>query len=232
MKLRNTILCVDDEEDLLEILSYNLKKDGYSVFTATNGESAIDKALKVKPDLIVLDIMMDELDGFEVCKILRGKEETKNTPIIFLSAKTEEIDEILGLELGADDYITKPFSPRKVLAKVRAIFRRVSIDKAEKSQLDVITVKGIEINFPNFTVTIDQEEKKFLRKEFQLLYHLMKHPRRAFSRDELLDSVWGDDAYFTDRTVDVHVAKIRKKLGQYSNYLKTVQGIGYKFSEY
>ncbi len=232
MKLRNTILCVDDEEDLLEILSYNLKKDGYSVFTATNGESAIEKAEKVKPDLIVLDIMMDELDGFEVCKILRGKPETKETPIIFLSAKSEEIDEILGLELGADDYITKPFSPRKVLAKIRAIFRRISIDKAEKKHLDVITVKGIEINFPNFTVTIDEEEKKFLRKEFQLLYHLMKHPRRAFSRDELLDSVWGDDAYFTDRTVDVHVAKIRKKLGRYSNYLKTVQGIGYKFSEF
>ncbi|MCC7430635.1 response regulator [bacterium] len=232
MKARNSILCVDDEEDLLDILSYNLKKEGYLVFTAENGKIAIEKAISLKPNLILLDVMMDEIDGFEVCRTLRNHPETKDIPIIFLTAKTEEIDEIIALELGADDYVKKPFSPRKILAKIKAVFRRIKIesDVKDTANKEIVRTDGLEINYSTFTVKIDNVETKFLRKELQLLFYLMQHEEKAFSRDSLLNSVWGDDAFFTERTVDVHVAKIRKKLGKYAFYLKTVQGIGYKFS--
>ncbi|MCB0832002.1 MAG: response regulator transcription factor [Bacteroidetes bacterium] len=229
-KKTKTILCVDDEQDILDILSYNLRKEGYTVFTADDGEKALQMAEKVKPDLVVIDIMMPGKDGLEVCKSLRNSSFGKDTPIMFLTAKADEIDEIIGLEFGADDYVTKPFSPRKIVARIKAMFRRVEMKKELHSeQKAVIKAGGIEINRITYTVTVDGEEIKFLHKEFELLYFLMNRPGMVFSRNNLLYHVWGEDAFFVDRTVDVHVTKIRKKLGAYGDMIETIRGVGYKF---
>lgn len=229
---KKTILCVDDEDDILELLSLNLLKEGYEVYTATNGDEAIDLLNTIKPDLIVLDIMMPEKDGLETCKYIRNHPDLKDIYIFFLTAKTDEIDEILGLEVGADDYISKPFSPRKIVTKVKALFRRTGKDATVSNiNKDIIKVRGVEINRLSYTVKVDGKEVKFLHKEFELLYFLMKRPDVVYSRNELLNNVWDENAYFIDRTVDVHVTKIRKKLGAYAKYIKTVSGVGYKFTE-
>ncbi|NUM79646.1 response regulator transcription factor [bacterium] len=226
-----TILCVDDEQDLLDILSYNLKKEGYNVYTSDNGEKAIQIADRIKPDLVLLDIMMPGMDGLEVCRQIRNHPQIKDVHVIFITAKTGEVDEILGLEFGADDYVTKPFSPRKIITKVKAVFRREELRKEfTEDKKAIISFKGVEINRLNYTVKINNEEVKFLHKEFELLYFLMNRPGMVFSRNNLLYHVWGEDAYFVDRTVDVHVTKIRKKLGPYGDYIQTVRGVGYKFS--
>ncbi|MBX7150983.1 response regulator transcription factor [bacterium] len=226
-----TILCVDDEQDLLDILSYNLKKEGYNVYTSDNGEKAIQIADRIKPDLVLLDIMMPGMDGMEVCRQIRNHPQIKDVHVIFITAKADEVDEILGLEFGADDYITKPFSPRKIITKVKAVFRREELRKEfTEDKKAIISFKGVEINRLNYTVKINNEEVKFLHKEFELLYFLMNRPGMVFSRNNLLYHVWGEDAYFVDRTVDVHVTKIRKKLGPYGDYIQTVRGVGYKFS--
>lgn len=226
-----TILCVDDEQDLLDILSYNLKKEGYNVYTSDNGEKAIQMADRIKPDLVLLDIMMPGMDGMEVCRQIRNHPQIKDVHVIFITAKADEVDEILGLEFGADDYITKPFSPRKIITKVKAVFRREELRKEfTEDKKAIISFKGVEINRLNYTVKINNEEVKFLHKEFELLYFLMNRPGMVFSRNNLLYHVWGEDAYFVDRTVDVHVTKIRKKLGPYGDYIQTVRGVGYKFS--
>ncbi len=226
-----TILCVDDEQDILDILMYNLKKEGYTVLTAANGEAALTLAEKTRPDLILLDIMMPGIDGFEVCKSVRNNPAIKDTPVIFLTAKADEMDEILGLEFGADDYITKPFSPRKIVTKVKAMFRRIEV-RAEMAddKKNAIKIGGIDINRLNYTVMVDGHEVKFLHQEFELLFFLMSHPNIVYSRNQLLYQVWGEDAYFVDRTVDVHVTKIRKKLGRYGDWIETIRGVGYKFN--
>lgn len=228
-KKKKSILCVDDEQDILEILVYNLEKEGYKVHTADDGEKALALAEKVRPDLVLLDIMMPEMDGIEVCKALRANDKLKNVVIVFLTAKSDEIDEILGLEVGGDDYVTKPFSPRKIVAKIRALFRRIDVDR-ENGKKEIIKINGIEINRISYTVTVGDKPVKFLHKEFELLYFLMKRPEVVFSRSNLLYHVWGEDAYYVDRTVDVHITKIRKKLGEFSRCIQTVQGVGYKFS--
>ncbi len=230
LKKTKTILCVDDEQDILDILSYNLKKEGYVVHTADNGDKAVPLAEKIKPDLVLLDIMMPGKDGLEVCKAIRSHPHIKETPIVFLTAKADEVDEILGLEFGADDYVTKPFSPRKMVARVKAIFRRIEMQKESKDdKKSIIRISGIEINRINYTIRIDHKEVKFLHKEFELLYFLMHRPNMVFTRNQLLYNVWGEDAFFVDRTVDVHVTKIRKKLGRYGTCIETVRGVGYKF---
>ncbi len=230
-KKSKTILCVDDEHDILDILSYNLKKEGYNVYTADGGEKALPIVDKVKPDLVLLDIMMPGIDGLEVCKRIRNTPHVRDTHIIFLTAKSDEVDEILGLEFGADDYITKPFSPRKIVSRVKAVFRRADMRKElTDDKKNIIKWAGIEINRLNYTVTIDNQEVRFLHKEFELLYFLMNRPGMVFSRNNLLYHVWGEDAYFVDRTVDVHVTKIRKKLGPYGDCIETIRGVGYKFS--
>lgn len=230
-KKSRTILCVDDEHDILDILSYNLKKEGYNVYTADGGEKALPIVDRVKPDLVLLDIMMPGVDGLEVCKRIRNNPHVRDTHIIFLTAKADEIDEILGLEFGADDYITKPFSPRKIVSRIKAVFRRVEMRKElTDDKKNIIKIAGIEINRLNYTVTIDNQEVRFLHKEFELLYFLMNRPGMVFSRNNLLYHVWGEDAYFVDRTVDVHVTKIRKKLGPYGDCIETIRGVGYKFS--
>lgn len=226
-----TILCVDDEHDILDILSYNLKKEGYAVFTTDSGDKGIQLAEKIKPDLILLDVMMPGKDGLEVCKAIRSSSYIKDTHIIFLTAKADEVDEIVGLEFGADDYVTKPFSPRKIVTRVKALFRRVELRKElADDKKSIIKIAGIEINRVNYTVRVDAKEVKFLHKEFELLYFLMNRPNMVFSRNNLLHHVWGEDAFFVDRTVDVHVTKIRKKLGRYGDMIETVRGVGYKFT--
>jgi two-component system alkaline phosphatase synthesis response regulator PhoP len=231
LKKSKTVLCVDDEHDILDILSYNLKKEGYIVHTATNGDQAIQLTEKIKPDLVLLDIMMPGKDGLEVCKAIRHNANIKTTHIVFLTAKADEVDEVLGLEFGADDYVVKPFSPRKIVARVKAIFRRMEVHKElTDDKKNIIKIAGIEINRINYTVRIDGHEVKFLHKEFELLFFLMNRPNMVFTRNHLLYHVWGEDAFFVDRTVDVHITKIRKKLGRYGDYIETVRGVGYKFS--
>ncbi len=230
-KKTKSILCVDDEHDILDILTYNLRKEGYQVFTADSGEKALQIAERVRPDLVLIDIMMEGMDGLEVCKTLRQSPATRQSHIMFLTAKADEVDEILGLEFGADDYVTKPFSPRKIVSKIKAVFRRAEMQKElQGDKKNEIKIRGLEINRLRYTVTVDGEEIKFLHKEFELLYFLMNRPNMVFSRNNLLYHVWGEDAYFVDRTVDVHITKIRKKLGRYGAWIETIRGVGYKFS--
>ncbi len=230
MKKDKIILCVDDERDILEILSYNLGNEGYKVYTADNGKDALTIADRVMPEVILLDIMMPGFDGYEVCKALRQNAKLKNASVVFLTAKSEEVDEVLGLELGADDYLTKPFSPRVITAKVRAIFRQKErLNKFRGADKEIIKIGEVEIDRLSYTVKVAEVEIKLLPKEFDLLYFLMKRPGIVFSRKDLLYNVWGEDAYQIERTVDVHVTKIRKKLNNYARHIQTVQGVGYKF---
>jgi two-component system alkaline phosphatase synthesis response regulator PhoP len=230
-KKAKTIVCVDDEQDILDILSYNLRKEGYTVFTSDSGDKALPLIDRIRPDLVLLDIMMPGMDGLEVCKRIRSNPHVRDAHVVFLTAKADEVDEILGLEFGADDYVTKPFSPRKIVTRLKAVFRRMDMRRElADEKRSIIRIGGIEINRINYTVRIDDQEVRFLHKEFELLYFLMNRPGMVFSRNNLLYHVWGEDAYFVDRTVDVHITKIRKKLGPYGDYIETVRGVGYKFS--
>ena len=224
--MKEKILLVDNEHDIVEFLQYNLIQEGFEVIPAFDGSEALEKLIE-KPDLIILDIMMPRLDGFEVFKKIREKEEFKNTPIIFLTAKSGEIDEIKGLELGASDYIQKPISPKKLIARVTSNLRKNSGGK--KSEPARIKIGPLEIDREDYTVHIDKEEKFLPRKEFEILYFLANNPGRVYSRDALLKEVWGPDVYVVDRTVDVHIRKIREKLGDNADLIETIKGVGYKF---
>lgn len=224
--MKEKILLVDNEHDIVEFLQYNLEQEGFDVIPAYDGGEALEK-LSENPDLIILDIMMPRLDGFEVFRRIRAKEEFNNTPIIFLTAKSGEVDEIKGLELGASDYIQKPISPKKLIARVKSNLRKNN--GGEKSEPVKIKIGPIEIDRENYTVHIDNEEKFLPRKEFEILYFLASNPGRVYSRDALLKEVWGPDVYVVDRTVDVHIRKIREKLDSYSDMIETIKGVGYKF---
>jgi len=230
-KMKHRILLVDDEKDIIDLLKYNLEKEReFIIEVAYDGKEALKKVESFNPDLILLDIMMPEMNGLEVCRLLKLDAETSHIPVIFLTAKENEIDEILGLELGADDYIQKPISPRKVLARINAVLRRKHIKEEENKKTDVyIKFKNIEIDTEAYTVKIDGEEVFFPRKEFKLLHFLLSNRGKVFSREVLLDEIWGNDVYVVDRTIDVHVAKVREKLGRYSNYIETIKGLGYRF---
>lgn len=217
------ILIADDEPDILEIISYNLSKEGYQVSTAKDGDEALAKAKMIKPDLIVLDIMMPKKTGVEVCELLRAKPAFKDTLIIFLTALSDEVSQIKGLETGADDYISKPISPKVLVSKVNSLFRRV---KPEQS-MTVIRQGNLEIDPGKFEVTIDGKPATLAKKEFELLYMLASRPGRVFLRNEILNQVWGNDVIVGDRTIDVHIRKIRQKLG--IDCITTVKGVGYKF---
>jgi two-component system alkaline phosphatase synthesis response regulator PhoP len=224
--MRNKILIVDDEEDLREMLNYNLTKSMYEVIEASNGEEALDILEKESVDLVVLDIMMPGKDGYEVCKELRIK--GNKVPILFLTAKNDDYDEILGLELGADDYIKKPFNLRALISRIRTILRRTE----ERNIIqNVITIEGLKINLDTYEVIVDDKKIFFPRKEFELLFFLASHPGRVFTRDFLLDQIWKEESYVVDRTVDVHIGRIRKKLDRYKDYIQTVVGVGYRFIE-
>lgn len=216
------ILIADDEPDILEIVSYNLQSEGYEMITAKNGDEALDEAKKHQPDMIILDVMMPRKNGFEVCNILRIQPEFKDTIILFLTALNDEGTEIKGLETGGDDYITKPISPKVLISRVNALFRRVNKDSSE-----IIEIGDLKIDREKYNVTYKNEQIVLARKEFELLAYLASKPHKVFLRNEILNHVWGSDVIVGDRTIDVHVRKIRQKLG--ADCITTVKGVGYKF---
>lgn len=225
----HTILVVDDEKDIVELLRYNLTKEGYNVVTAHDGMEAVGRA-QDRPDLILLDVMMPGLNGWEVVRQLKKHPSTESIPVLFLTAKKTEADEIVGLELGADDYITKPISIGKILARIHAVLRRSERAGEDQSGApDIISAGEVIINIENYTVTIGGREIAFPRKEFELLVYLARNPGRVVTREALLNAVWSTDVHVLDRTVDVHVRKIREKLGEYAGLIETVKGVGYRF---
>ncbi len=217
------VLIADDEPDILEIIEYNLTKEGYQVTTAKDGDDALTKARSVKPELIILDIMMPKKNGVEVCEILRTQKNFKDTLIIFLTALNDESSHIKGLETGADDYINKPVSPKVLVSKVNALFRRIKTEPGTT----VIKIANLEIDPVKFEVIVDDNTVILAKKEFELLYVLASKPGRVFLRNEILNQVWGNDVIVGDRTIDVHIRKIRQKLGV--DCITTVKGVGYKF---
>jgi two-component system, OmpR family, alkaline phosphatase synthesis response regulator PhoP len=221
------ILLVDDEEDIVEFLQYNLKQQGFEVITAYDGVEALTK-LTENPDLIILDIMMPRMDGLEVCRRIRDIQSFKNVPIIFLTAKSSEKDEVEGLEMGASDYISKPISPTKLIARVNSNLRK-SVLVQEKPLPNKINIGPLSIDKDKYTVYVDGSEKNFPRKEFEILYYLANNPGRVFSRGTLLKEIWGNDVFVVDRTVDVHIRKIREKLEDHFDLIETIKGVGYRF---
>ena len=220
------ILAVDDEEPILELLKYNLEKAGYEVRTATNGEQAVDLAKRFRPNLVLLDIMMPKMDGVETCRMLRLIPELDGVFIVFLTARSEEYSEVAAFDAGADDYITKPIKPRALLSRIAAMSRR---GVKSKTQPNEIVMGDLRIDRTSYTVTVKEKEIDLPKKEFELLYYLALHPNQVFSRDDLLHHIWGADVYVLARTVDVHIRKVREKIGE--DYISTVKGVGYKFSE-
>lgn len=216
------VLIVDDEPDILEIISYNLIKEGYEILTAKNGIEALEKTASFKPDLVILDIMMPKMNGVEVCKILRSKPEYNDTLIILLTALSDESSQIKGLESGADDYVNKPISPKVLVSRVNAIFRRI-----HKEEGKTIRLGNMIIDPEKFMVILDGKDVVLAKKEFELLYLLASKPGRVFLRNEILSQVWGAEVIVGDRTIDVHIRKIRQKLG--IDCITTVKGVGYKF---
>lgn len=218
------VLIADDEPDILEIIQYNLRKEGYETATARDGDDALQKAKSFSPDLIILDIMMPKKNGVEVCEILRTQPQFKDTLIVFLTALNDESTQVKGLEMGADDYVNKPVSPKVLNSRVNALFRRVQKDDTRDK---VIRVDGLEIDPVKFEVNIDNRSVVLAKKEFELLHLLASRPGRVFLRNEILNQVWGNEVIVGDRTIDVHIRKIRQKLG--IDCITTVKGVGYKF---
>ena len=223
MNTHTKILVVDDDPDILEFLSYNLKKEEYEVAEALNGKVALQIAEKFKPDLILLDVMMPEMDGIQTCQELRKNSMFKDIFIVFLTARIEEYSEIAGFTAGADDYITKPIKPGALLSRIKAILKR----KHAPAGQDIITLGDLVIDKTSYDVTYKGQKIHFARKEFELLYMLASQPGKVFSRDKILEQIWGNDVYVGDRTVDVHIRKIREKIDP--DFIKTVKGIGYKY---
>jgi two-component system alkaline phosphatase synthesis response regulator PhoP len=228
MNTKYKVLIVDDEPDILELVEYNLKKENYIVFKANNGKEAIDTAKKENPDLIILDIMMPELDGIETCRMLRAMPQFKKTLITFLTARNEDYSQIAGFDVGADDYITKPIKPRVLISRINALFRRYGEGESKTNGKDrMVEVAGLQIDREQYLVFRGHEKLELPRKEFELLSLLAAKPGKVFTREEILDKVWGEDVVVGDRTIDVHIRKLREKIGE--ELIRTVKGIGYKF---
>ena len=225
------ILVVDDEEDILEPVSFNLSREGYHLITAASGEKALDKARREIPDLIVLDLMLPGIDGLEVTKALKNDKQTRHIPIIMLTAKGEEADIVTGLELGADDYVTKPFSPRILVARVKAVLRRGKERSAEDPDTSVIQVHDLLIHPGRREVLVKEKPVPLTYTEFGILNYLARRPGWVFTRSQIVDAVKGDDYPVTDRSVDVQVVGLRKKLGTEGTVIETVRGVGYRFRE-
>ncbi len=218
------ILVVDDEADILELLKYNLSKEGYEVKTASDGMKSVEIAKSFIPDMILLDIMMPKQDGVETCRQIREIPELQNTFVIFLTARSEEYSEVAAFDMGADDYITKPIKPRALVSRINALFRREAKKKKDNTK---IAVGELTIDRSSYTVVSGEEKINLPKKEFELLYFLAQNPGKVFSRDDLLQNIWGTDVYVLARTVDVHIRKVREKIGE--GYISTVKGVGYKF---
>lgn len=219
------VLVVDDEESILELLKYNLEKQGYEVKVASDGFTGVELARRFHPDLVLLDIMMPKMDGVETCRQLRTIPELQNTFIVFLTARSEEYSEVAAFDVGADDYITKPIKPRALMSRISALFRR---DSKKKSTATQITVGSLSIDRSSYTVKVKGKEISLPKKEFELLFFLAESPNKVFSRDDLLRNIWGSDVYVLARTIDVHIRKVREKIGD--DYITTVKGVGYKFN--
>ncbi len=217
------ILIVDDEPDIVELLQYNLSKAGYEVSTAEDGEAAVEKARKIIPDLILMDIMMPKMDGVEASRMIREIPELAETYIIFLTARVEEYSEVAAFNVGADDYIIKPIKPRALVSRIAALFRR---ERKRQLPQEFMSVGDLMIDKTSYTVTRGDETINLPKKEFELLFFLAKYPNKVFSREDLLQNIWGADVYVLARTVDVHIRKVREKIGE--GYIKTVKGVGYK----
>jgi two-component system phosphate regulon response regulator PhoB len=223
------ILVVDDEESILELLEYNLSREGYIVTGVATGEKAIKAARSKLPNLVILDLMLPGVDGLEVCKTLKSDPKTSHIPIVMLTAKGEEADIVTGLELGADDYVTKPFSPRVLLARMKAVLRRKAKEVSEEPT--IITVKEMTIDPSRHEVLIKSKPVVLTNTEFRLLYLLASRPGRVFTRYQIIDNVRGDDYIATDRSVDVQIVGLRRKLRSYGNHIETVRGVGYRFKD-
>lgn len=219
------VLVVDDEEPILELLKYNLEKQGYDVRTAGDGQVAVEIARKFHPDLVLLDIMMPKMDGVEACRQIRAMPELTNTYIVFLTARAEEYSEVAAFDVGADDYILKPIKPRALMSRISAMFRR---DSKKKNQSPQIKIGDLIIDRTSYTIKVKGKEINLPKKEFELLFFLAQNPNKVFSRDDLLQNIWGSDVYVLARTVDVHIRKVREKIGD--DYISTVKGVGYKFN--
>jgi two-component system, OmpR family, alkaline phosphatase synthesis response regulator PhoP len=219
------VLVVDDEEPILELLKYNLEKQGYDVRVASDGFTGVELAKRFHPDLVLLDIMMPKMDGVETCRQLRALPELQNTYIVFLTARSEEYSEVAAFDVGADDYIAKPIKPRALMSRIGALFRR---DSKKKSTATQITVGSLTIDRTSYTIKVKGKEISLPKKEFELLFFLAQNPNKVFSRDDLLQNIWGSDVYVLARTVDVHIRKVREKIGD--DYITTVKGVGYKFN--
>lgn len=231
----NRILVVDDEADLVELVSYNLKKEGFHVDAAFDGEEALSKVRKGVYDLLILDLMLPGIQGMELCRIFRNDPKTAHLPVIMLTAKGEEVDRVLGLEMGADDYLTKPFSPRELVARVKALLRRAAIPHAEKPVTEkILKIGEIEIDRERYIVTARRRAIKLSATEFKLLLYLAERKGKVFNREQLLDAVWSGEAFVEPRTVDVHVRRLRAQIEEDPSrprYIKTLRGIGYFFAE-
>jgi two-component system, OmpR family, alkaline phosphatase synthesis response regulator PhoP len=224
-KPSHKVLVVDDDESIVELLKYNLEKNDYEVRTALDGIKALEIAKKFNPNLVLLDIMMPKMDGVETCRQLRGLPELQKTFIIFLTARAEEYSEVAAFDVGADDYITKPIKPRALMSRINALFRR---DTKKAAPATLITIGDLVIDRTSYTIKLDSREINLPKKEFELLYFLAQNPNKVFSREDLLQNIWGTDVYVLARTVDVHIRKVREKIGD--DYITTVKGVGYKFS--
>lgn len=220
------ILLVDDEPDILEIISYNLTAQGYTVFTANNGQKAIKKAQKEKPQLIILDVMMPEMDGIEACEQIRKIPELEDTIITFLTARGEDYSQVAGFEAGADDYITKPIKPKVLVSKIKSLLRRLKT-QANPLAIDRITLEGLVIDREAYKIVFNGVDMVLPRKEFELLYLLASKPGKVFKREAILEKIWGSEVVVGGRTIDVHIRKLREKLGD--SKFKTIKGVGYKF---
>ena len=221
------ILLVDDEPDILEIVSYNLTAEGYKVYTANNGVEALEKAKKKKPHLIILDVMMPEMDGIETCEAIRNTPDLAHTIVTFLTARGEDYSQMAGFDAGADDYITKPIKPKVLVSKVKSLLRRVNLTNVKEELGGLYVVGDITINREEYKVLVKDKELILPRKEFELLTLLTSRPNKVFKREAILDTVWGNEVVVGGRTIDVHIRKLREKIGD--DYFKTVKGVGYKF---
>ncbi len=225
--MEKNILVVDDEKDIVDLLKYNLQKEGYTVSTAFNGREALQKTQE-QPNLVLLDVMMPELDGWEVVKEIRKNESTSRLPVIFLTAKCNDVDEILGLELGADDYIRKPISIPKLIARIKSVLRKHEALSFQKDPRSAIKLGVVEIIPAQHRVLINSKDVFFSKKELEIFHYLASRADVVVNREELLNSIWGAAVYVVDRSVDVYIRKIREKLGKYADYIETIRGVGYR----
>ena len=224
---KETILIIEDEPDIVELVQYNLEREGYQVVSATDGESGLREARAKRPRLVILDLMLPGMDGLEVCRELRSSDETRALPILMLTAKSEETDVVMGLGVGADDYVAKPFSPRELVARVRALLRRASL-RAQAKAASRIENGPLALDSTRFEATVNGKVVPLTRAEFRLLWLLLSHPGRVYARSDLVDAITAGETIIVDRNVDVHVSAVRKKLGPAADLIATVRGVGYK----